>query len=305
MKPTDHCSALPAGRVLACDVLAHASVQLTADQFPALRKRPGPGRGESLPANFLKHADEQTVAAVAAVLQAIHHSRLTATRLTDWGVVAAPCFLGRSLLVTALQRFAVEGAWGFSPHIIPHRSQHAVAGTLSQALKIHGPNFGTGGGPGNVTEALLAGAVLLEGDRLPAVWVVVTGWEPELIPSPNGRPVTETACHAVALALGRARPECQGLRLRLAPGTNSGGGSSWPYRTEPTVPALAELLADLAEADTPSARVLWRLHGGGWIELGRVGDAVCLHPAEALRRPAAGRSGAQVPPGGAGTENQR
>src|SRR5438067_465552 len=83
---------------------------------------------------------------------------------------------------------------GLSPHFIPHRSQHAISGTISQALKIHGPNFGAGGGPGAAAEALLAGAVLLEGSRLPGVWVVLTGWDPEYVPDPEGRPTCETTC---------------------------------------------------------------------------------------------------------------
>src|SRR5260370_29668871 len=149
------------GTAVCCDVLACASVRAAQDQLPALRQRPGPGIGQSFPATFLKHADEQTVVGLAAVLQAIHDFQLTETRYTDWGVVAAPCFLGRATLVVSLQRYAAEGAWGLSPHFIPHRSQHAVSGTISQALKIHGPNFGAGAGPAVALGALLAGAVCL------------------------------------------------------------------------------------------------------------------------------------------------
>src|SRR5262249_46135975 len=150
VKPTE---TPPAGSAVCCDVVAFGSAQLTPEQLPALRQRPGPGVGQSLPANFLKHADEQTVAALAAVLQAVEEPGLAGTCFTDWGVVAAPCFLGRATLVLALQRYAAEGAWGLSPHFIPHRSQHAVAGTISQALKIHGPNFGAGGGPTGAVDA--------------------------------------------------------------------------------------------------------------------------------------------------------
>src|SRR6266849_7646094 len=134
------------------------------DQFAALRQRPGPGPGPgvALPASLLRHADEQTIAGLAAVLHAIHDFDMNVADFRDWGIAAAPCFLGRATMAVALQRLAAEGAWGISPHVIPHRSQHRVGGTISQVLKIFGPNFGTGGGPGGLVDALLAGPVLLE-----------------------------------------------------------------------------------------------------------------------------------------------
>src|SRR5438445_4469078 len=186
--PTQNLAAAEPGGPVRCDIAAFGSVHFTLDLFPALRQKPGPGIGQSLPNNFLKHADEQTVVALAAVLQAIEQFRMSEICFDGWGVAAAPFFLGRATLVQALQRYAAEGAWGLSPHFIPHRSQHAISGTISQALKIHGPNFGAGGGPGAAAEALLAGAVLLEGSRLPGVWVVLTGWDPEYVPDPEGRP---------------------------------------------------------------------------------------------------------------------
>src|SRR2546428_8215646 len=195
--PTQNLAAPEPGGPVRCDVAAFGSVHFTLDMFPALRKKPGPGIGQSLPNNFLKHTDEQTVASLAAVLQAVDRCGLSETNFRNWGVVAAPAFLGRATLVSALQHYADEGAWGISPHFIPHCSQHAVAGTISQALKIHGPNFGTGGGPAGAVEALLAGAVLLEGNQLPGVWAVISGWEPEMIPDREGKPTAGCTCQTV------------------------------------------------------------------------------------------------------------
>src|SRR5205823_2855913 len=110
---------------------------------------------------------------------AIHRHGLAGTRFTDWGVLAAPRYLGRSAMAVALQRFAAEGAWGLSPHLIPHHSLHSVSGTISQALKINGPNIGVGGGPGSGAEAFLAATALLSAGQVPGVWVVLTGWDPE------------------------------------------------------------------------------------------------------------------------------
>src|SRR5207244_64037 len=85
----------------------------------ALRQHPG----TTLPANFLKHADEQTVAGVAAVFQAIGAGSLSDVSFTHWGVLAAPRFLARTLLAVTVQRFAVEAAWGISPPLIPPRGR--------------------------------------------------------------------------------------------------------------------------------------------------------------------------------------
>src|SRR5262249_6770324 len=151
-----------------------------------------------------------------------HRYGLTDTPWHDWGVLAAPRFLGRACLAQALQRFALEGAWGVSPHLIPHRSLHSVSGTVSQALGIHGPNFGVGGGPDSAAEGLLAAAALVAEQRVPGVWLVLTGWDPEPVldspgmPSPNGHPrEADSSCLAAALALTPPGAAWQGARLQI------------------------------------------------------------------------------------------
>jgi hypothetical protein len=194
-------------------VAADAVVRVSLESLPELRRHPGSLPGAALPVSFLKHADEQTVVGLAAVYQAIHGANLQASEFRDWGVVAAPRFLGRPAMAAALQRFAAEGAWGVSPHLIPHRSLHSISGTVSQALKIHGPNFGVGGGPGGIVEVLLAATALLEGKRLPGVWVVLTCLDPEAAPDEAGRLAPGT--QAVGLALALMPIQTSGSRLRL------------------------------------------------------------------------------------------
>jgi hypothetical protein len=259
-----------------CDVLGFGALWVTPDMLPALRQKPGPLPGEPLPASFFKHADEQTVAGLAAVSQAIHTHGLGETRFTDWGILAAPRFLARTLLAVALHRFQLEGAWGISPHLIPHHSLHAVSGTVSQALKVHGPNFGVGGGPSAADEALLAAAALLAGERVPGVWLLLTGHHPEPIPEepgvpPNGnghaKPVP--AIGAVALALTLARPGRQPLQLRVVPGPvpEDAGRADGLIEADPFF-RLEALLETLTQ---PSPAGSWRLHCGGRVELTRYG----------------------------------
>jgi hypothetical protein len=206
----------------------------------------------------LKHADEQTVAGIAALSQAIQHHALDKIDFTDWGVVAAPRYLGRAACAVALTRFDAEGAWGISPHLIPHRSLHALSGTVSQALKIHGPNFGVGGGCEGAAEALLVAGTLLAGGDLPGVWVMLTGYNPELVPA--NPPGTEAAaapdCVAVALALTPVKDQRAGLFLTVG-GTDAdlqGIGTS-------SIFSLEDLATQMA---VPQSRASWRLCCGGW-----------------------------------------
>jgi hypothetical protein len=300
-----------AGTAVSADVVASAGVRATIEEFAALRQRPGPSPGVALPASLLRHADEQTIAGLAAVLRAIQDFQMNVADFRDWGIVAAPCFLGRAAMAVTLQRLAAEGAWGISPHVIPHRSQHAVAGSISQVLKIFGPNLGAGGGPGSVVHALLAGSVLLHGEGLRGVWIVATEWEPEAIPDANGGISADAVCHAVALAVVAARPGWQGLGLRvLAKGAAIGP----PNRSRaqiadtrlgvPTVSRLQQLLTLQIQDQALPFQVVWPLDGGGWIEFVR-GEA----GRNGARRPRVQWGGAHglvdVQQSGVGTENKR
>jgi hypothetical protein len=174
-----------------------------------------------------------------------------------------------------LHRFREEGAWGISPHLIPHRSLHAVSGTLSLALKIYGPNFGVGGGPQAESEGLAAAAALAAGGELPGVWAVLTGYDPEAIPPDPTAPTAEgqagyiPPCTAVALALTAPGANPGGLRLHVSQPATAGAAAAadWPALT---LDALAAALAGGAP------RGAWRLACGGWVELKRAPAENCL-----------------------------
>jgi hypothetical protein len=216
----------------------------------------------------LKHADDQTVVGLAAVLAAIDGHGLDPASFTDWGVIAAPRFLGRAALAVALGRFALEGAWGVSPHLIPHRSLHSISGTVSQALKIHGPNFGVGGGPDAAGELLVVAGSMVADDRLPGVWVVMTEYDPELAPADPaaaqaGPPAPPApVAQAVALALVRDSTRAPHARLRISGRDKTAGGTAaWPMFS----------LQGLREALTgarPAQAACWRLRCG-WAAMER------------------------------------
>jgi hypothetical protein len=245
-----------------CLVAGQASHRVALRQIPVLRSTPILLQREPLPASFLKHADEQTVVGIAALAQAIQLHGLESTDFTRWGVVAAPRFLGRAALAVALTRFAAEGAWGISPHLIPHRSLHALSGTVSQALKIQGPNFGVGGGAGGAAEALLVASAMLADQQLPGVWVLLTGFDPELVPadpSDANAVAPATECVAVALALMPVQERPSGILLTVgAAGADEEETVDWPSFS-------LENLAAASAAGATAAR--WQLRCGGWATL--------------------------------------
>jgi hypothetical protein len=281
VRPIPNATAVSAEVAAGWAVAAFGTVRAPHDAIPGLRQTLAlPGQAPFPPA-FLKHADEQTVVGLAAVFQAIQRHGWADHDFTDWGVLAAPRLLGRACMALAVQRFAQEGAWGVSPHLIPHRSLHSTSGTVSQALGIHGPNFGVGGGPLAAAEVMLAAAALMAGGRLPGLWLVLTGWDPEPIlehpalDAVAGPRPAQTCYGAVALALTDPAPGWDGPRLHVkagnrgsSHGSNGSNGTpsgDWPWFSAETLRAVL--------ADGNKSRAAWRLGCGGWVKLEGLGGA--------------------------------
>lgn len=204
-----------APQLRSCTLVGHASVRFNPAEVAVRRKSPGPACGK-LSNTLLKHADEQTVAALAALLHAIDQHRLAPSgpaAFRDWGVIGAARFIGRDILSRDMPDFLKEGPWGVSPHIIPHRSLHSPSGAISVALGTAGPNYGTGGGPGYEGEGLLSALSLLWDRRLPGVWLVASRIDPPDAPCNRSGAIPEgTFAEAVALAFV---PSGAGTRLEL------------------------------------------------------------------------------------------
>jgi hypothetical protein len=183
---------------LAASVAGLGLFRLSPGDLASARKRPGtvPEAWAKVPASLLRSSDEQTVAGVAATFEAIAGMGRSPEDFSDWGVVSASRFLGRAYLATVLRSFAAEGVWGVSPHLIPHFALHSPSGTISLALGSHGPNLGVGGGRNAEFEGFLTALTWISTGSVPGVWLVLSGWEPELVP---GQAAGE--CLALALAL--------------------------------------------------------------------------------------------------------
>ena len=225
-----------------------------------MRKQPVSIGAQKMPISFLKHAEDQTVLALMTVLRALEQEGWQGRSFSDWGVVAAPNLFGRVSIAQTIQRYQQEGAWGVSPHLIPHQSLHAMSGTISQALKIYGPNFGMGGAGNSGPDAfLIAGAMMMDG-LLPGLWFVLAGYETEWIPAADGAPVPAPVCQAIALALTPSDADTTGLHLSL-------GQARTGSEIDPAVPEFQlGLMAEDWQQQGALPQGRWRLSDRHWVE---------------------------------------
>ena len=242
---------MPNPTTFSCGLAYHAVLRVGAGRLDSFRKSPERGKGTPLTAGFLKHADAQTVIGMAALDQALRESGLPADsalrNMGRWGMIGAPRFLGRAGLTPVIANFHLEGAWGVSPHHVPHRSLHSFSGTVSQAFGMRGPNFGAGGGPGCETEGLLAAASTLASSDLPGLWVVVTRVEPELPPVNGCHIDPRSSVEAVALGLVPLAEGCP-LQMDLTHGLPARGPAG-PF----DLGTLADMIRHLEEGRETSA----------------------------------------------------
>jgi hypothetical protein len=236
---------LDSGPALTGKVMGHGMFRMPSGEVAALRRKPGPiPEGWAPPmSSLLRNSDEQTIAGLCAVFTAIDKMGLPRDRYEGWGVVAASRFLGRANLARALESFLEEGVWGTSPHLIPHFALHSASGTISLGLGLHGPNLGVGGGLHAAAEGFLAALTWLSMGTVPGVWLVLSGWSPELVPSRGGDSLAPRECQALAIGLAVTGGPGGRLAFRASLGTDS------HHATAPVdLVALEEILAARAGA---------------------------------------------------------
>lgn len=243
---------------IAWAVVACGIVRANPDQIKVLRQNPP----KQLPAGFFKHADDQIVAGVTAVFEAVKSAGLAETSFADWGVAAGASFLGRTVLASAMDKFQASGAWSVSPHLIPNHMQHCLSGSVSIALKSHGMNLGVGGGPDSVSQTFLAAAGLAGDNRHAGLWIVLTGHAPEPFTQFANGVAAVPVCHGLALALVSAEPNAGGARLRVVPAVRTSQNDTVEVRSNPL--QVSDLTNSLAALDGQALR--WQMDFGGWLE---------------------------------------
>lgn len=249
---------MEANHSLQCGLLAVGVVRVPVETVPELRRQPGPVPEGRLSPSFLKHSDEQTVVGLTAVYQAMQAGGIVKTDFSQWGVLGAPRWLGRNTVGAILTRFDGEGAWGVSPHMIPHRSLHSLSGTISLALKSKGPNFGVGGSQGALGETMLSAVSLLHSYQLPGAWIVFTQLDPEYPPQPSGQPLPGSFGMAAAMALVPWTPNSPLPSIRLHTSITQNQVEAVPLES------LLNLLERLREG---APRQVLELEQGAWMEV--------------------------------------
>lgn len=205
------------GVTLECGIAAFGTANLDGEQLTVIRKAPAAQMSMPLAPSVARHCDEQTMASLFAVGEAMRRMQATTSDFEAWGIVASTRYLGRSFFAQSLDKFDREGPWNTSVQVVPHRSLHSTSSTISLALGCHGPNVGVGGAIDGEGQALLTAASMLDEFALPGVWLVLAGWSPELNIDAVGQPTHEARCHALALALKPAGEVSSGLQLRIVP----------------------------------------------------------------------------------------
>ncbi len=248
-------------------ILAAGSAAVRLGEFATLRKQPPKFGDVELAGHFLKHADEQTIVALQAIGRAIEQFDLDPRTMTQWGIVAAPRYIGRLAGASILERFARQGGSGVPAHAVAQNSLHSISGAANIALGLHGPNVGVGGGPWAIGDGVAAALTLFDTAHVPGLWLLLTEFDPEPLPDDAGQPLNSSVCHAVALALIPAAASCGGMEeshLTLRPGTAAtrAAVARWP---EPTVAEIAACTRAAARGLT-SRWACW-LPWGGRVEL--------------------------------------
>jgi hypothetical protein len=185
-------------------IIARGTARLTIPELAAMRKQPPACFSPKLAPLFLKHSDEQTLAALTALYRAKADFGLDAEDFASWGVVSISRYLGRGAFASMRDRFAVDGAWGVSVQLIPHRTAHSIAGTISLGLGMHGPCIGVNGGMDGEDSGLLALPCLMQSRQWRGIWLVSSNWLPEVTVDQKGQSVSDSVCMAAALALAHA-----------------------------------------------------------------------------------------------------
>lgn len=248
-------------RVSPCAVEATGVVRVPFGEIAGLRKSLVGSAARPVPPSLVKHADHQSVVAIAAVLRAVESHGWHDRSFAEWTVIAAPRFLGRVSVTGAAERFKRIGVPGMSPLIIPTLSLHAVSASVSLVLESRGFNFGVGGGPGHLVEGLLASLGTSDSPSPGGVWLVITGFDPEPIPDVLGRESTiPTAAYGVALGLTPAEASTARHTLRIVP------TSAVSEAPSPDLVALADFLAAPLNSAT-TRKWFCPIPGGGAIEL--------------------------------------
>lgn len=184
----------------ACMIRGASIVTARLSEISTLARQPAPVGGPMIPPRFLRHADEQTIVGLRAVLQIVAAAGSKKPDFSHDGVVGASCRAGQPTAARTMMNLERQGTAGVTPHVVPQCSLHSLASAVSVAFGMHGPNVGVAGGQQAAIEGFLTAATLVP--TLPSsahLWLVVTGWDTQLELDPDGKALNDPTCRSLAM----------------------------------------------------------------------------------------------------------
>ena len=106
---SSHEARLECGTTLECRIAAFGVANLTSELLATIRKSPETHTAMPLAPSVARHCDEQTLAALFAVGDAMRKLEATTADFEAWGIVASTRFIGRSFFAQSLEKFDREG----------------------------------------------------------------------------------------------------------------------------------------------------------------------------------------------------
>lgn len=197
------------------DVVAVGQARVTVAELAGLRRQPPPIPTQLGAALALRQADEHSLVALQALLDAVHGDFAAYER---WGVMVASSYPGRVALAQVRHRFRKLGPPGVNPMASATQSLHSAASTLSLTLGMRGPAFGVSGGRNYLCEGLLAACSFRDASLAPGMFIVLTTSDPPLVPDHEGRVASpDSVLYAVALGVAAENVAAPLFRLTVVP----------------------------------------------------------------------------------------
>src|SRR4051812_37102727 len=86
-----------------CRLAATSLMRSSAETIAQVRRQPVIVGDQKMPVSFLKHAEDQSVLALATVLQALEQECWHTRSFAQWAVIAAPNFFGRLTIARSIE----------------------------------------------------------------------------------------------------------------------------------------------------------------------------------------------------------
>jgi hypothetical protein len=187
-------------------IIMGGRVRLTSSELAGIRQESLSSEGLQQP--FGSH-DEQTLASLVALADAIENTSLMLMHAHRWAIVSSSWKLGQSTFSAFIKNEFIGGPWNIAVEFIPDRKALAVGGRINLIVKSVASCVGARQGRVEVNACLLAARTFKRMDWF-GVWLVFSAWLPNVPYESTSISSAKPSCYAIAVALTR---ECSAYSL--------------------------------------------------------------------------------------------